>query len=193
MYPGRALAGFGVKRRDFLRIMAGAGVATACTPVRIGLQMYPRDFHEHPEIVEETLRAFVLTVVPGVPESDPNLTRVFHDDLFRLEAHRGWLAYDLCRRAGDRTGDRHFASLPYADREGVVADALEAGGVTRRLYTAAVFVTQIAVYASIYDDDSGCHLWDYDGPFRIESTAGLRDPYLDEFRAITTAGSGNPV
>ncbi len=183
----------GIPRRDFLRILAGAGVATACTPVRIGLKLYPRDFDEHPELVEETLRAFVLAVVPGMPPDDPNLTRVFHDELFRLDEHRAWLAYDLCRRAGDYTGDRHFAALSSAARGRVISGALAAGGVTTRLYTAAIYVTQITVFSSVYDDSSGCPLWHYDGPFEIEQLAGLRDPYLDDFRAITAAGSGNPV
>ncbi len=182
-----------ILRRDFLRIVIGAGVASACTPVRIGLKLYPRDFDEHPELVEETLRAFVLAIVPGMRTDDPNLTRALDDELFRLEEHREWLAYDLCRRAGDYAGDRHFASLPLADRARVISGALESGGVTKRLYTAAIYVTQIAVYASVYDDERGCPLWGYEGPFRIERLAGVKDPHLDEFRSITAAGSGNPA
>jgi len=183
----------GFPRRDFLRILAGAGLASACTPVRIGLKLYPRDFDEHPELVEETLHAFVLAVIPGMPPDDANLTRVFYDELFRLDEHRAWLAYDLCRRAGDLTGDRRFAALSSADRGRVIATALASGGVTERLYTAAIYITQITVFSSVYDDASGCALWEYDGPFRIDQLAGSKDPNLDEFRAFTAAGSGNPV
>lgn len=186
-------AASGIPRRDFLRLAAGAGLATACTPVRIGLKLYPPDFDEHPELVEETLRAFVLAVVPGMPSDDPNLTRVFYDELFRLAEHRAWLAYDLCRRAGNDSGERRFAALPLSARERVIAGALSAGGVTTRLYTAAIYVTQITVFSSVYDDSSGCPLWNYDGPFQIERLASVHDPNLDDFRAITAAGSGNPA
>jgi hypothetical protein len=182
-----------VQRRDFIRIMAGAGLATACTPMRIGLKIYPREFDEHTELVDETLRAFVLTIVPGMPEDDADLTRQFHDPLFRLDAHCAYLASDLCSRAERITGDHRFATLAYEDRASVVADGLAAGGLTTRLYSAAAYVTQIACYASIYDDDKGCVITGFDGQFNIQRMAGVRDPHLDLFRDITSAGTGNPV
>ncbi len=182
-----------VPRRDFVRLLAVAGLATACTPVRIGLKLYPRDFHDHPELVDETLQAFVLTVIPGMPENDPDLTRHFYDEFLEIGAHREYLAYDLCVRAGRLTGERHFAALDYQQRERVVADGLAQGGVTTLLYSASVHVTQIACYAGIYDDEKGCPVTDFEGRFQIERMAGVFDPNLGSFREITAAGSGNPV
>ena len=193
MYDEERAGKSDVRRRDFIRIMAGAGLATACTPVRIGLKIYPREFEEHSQLVEETLRAFVLTIVPGIPEDAPDLTRPFHDELFRLDAHCGFLASDLCTRADRIAGNRRFALLAYEDRARVVADGLAAGGVTTRLYSAAAYVTQIACYASIYDDGKGCIITGFEGRFNIERMAGVRDPHLDLFREITSSGTGNPA
>lgn len=180
-------------RREFLLLMASAGFASACTPLQIGLKIYPRDFKENTQLVDETLRAFVLTVVPGMPKDDPNLIRVFHDELFRVDTHRGWLAFDLCDRARDLTGEPRFVALEYADRERVISAALAAGGVTKRLYTAAIYVSQIAIYAGIYDDDAGCPVWSFDGGFRIEELAALPDPPPDTLHRMESAGGGNPL
>lgn len=179
-------------RRDFVRLLAVAGAATACTPVRIGLKLYPRDFHEHPELVDETLRAFVLTVIPGT-EEHPDLTRHFYDEFLEIGAHREYLAYDLCVRAGRLSGNRRFAALDYAARERVVADGLAAGGVTTRLYTASVHVTQIACYAGIYDDKRGCPVIDFRGRFRFEHAARASEPDLEAIHRMTAAGTGNPA
>lgn len=180
-------------RRDFVRMLAAVGLAGACTPVRIGLKLYPTDFKKDAALVEETLRAFVLTVIPGMPPDDPDLTRHFHDELFEIDAHRAYLAYDLCSRGDRIAGCRRFAELTYGERERVVADGLEAGGVTTLLYTASIHVTQIACYAGIYDDDKGCPVTGFEGRFRLENLSSAKDPNLGSFREITSVGSGNPA
>ena len=183
----------GYRRRDFVLIMLGGGVAAACTPLRMGLKIYPEEFHSDDALVDETLRAFVLTISPGLPEDTPDLTRPFYDELFGLGAYRGYLASDLCDRARRFTGDRRFARLTYEQRALIVAAGMAAGGLTTRLYNGAAFAVQIATYASIYDDERGCPINDFEGRFTLEQMADVQDAPLEQFRQTTGSGTGNPT
>jgi hypothetical protein len=73
----------------------------------------------------------------------------------------------------------------------VIQDGLDAGGVTRRLYTGAVFLTQIATYAGIYDEDRGCELIDFGGRNRGFPGSTLTYPDQGRFLAEGITGDGN--
>jgi len=81
-----------------------AGLAAACTPLRIVLHDYP-DAFDAEAATERALRAFVLTVIPGADAIDASLTRAFHDPDLRFAPYCGFFVSDLCRRSAARTGD----------------------------------------------------------------------------------------
>lgn len=186
-----------LSRRGFVRLLGVAGIACAgtagCTPLRIVLKLYPSQFDTDPELLDGTLRAFVLTVVPGLPEDSRRLTRHFYDDSFRLAKHRGFLAADLCERAGRIAGHDSFAGLPYEQRSKVIRDGLEAGGVTTKLYSGAVHLTQIACFSSMYDDEAGCSVIDFEGRFNPARMAETTYPDPRRFLAANLTAAGNPV
>ena len=187
-----------LSRREALRLITVAGVGAAaavaggCTPLRVGLKLYPAEFKYDDDLVDRVLASFVRTVVMDERTPDTELTRQFHDTTFALEPHRGFLAADLCERAGRLTGQRLFYLLDSADRTRVIADGLAAGGVSTRLYNGAIHLTQVAYYAGIYDDEKGCPAIGFDGRFQ---PGAVRTSYAEpgRFRSAESTANGNPV
>jgi hypothetical protein len=99
---------------------------------------------------------------------------------------------DLDRRA-TRVGGRAFALLAPPDRHAVVLSGLRARGVTGHLYTGAVFLTQVALYAGIYDDEAGSPLIDFPGAGRLSSVEERTWPATDESFRPGPARAGNPL
>jgi hypothetical protein len=188
-------AAAGITRRQVLgrltAVLAGIGAA-GCAPLRIVLKDYPDEFITDAALVERTLRAFALTVVPGAPPDDPALTRVFADPFHPLAPHRGFLASDLSWRAYERFGDAGFASLPLDRRTWVVRRGLGQPGLTGRMYAGAVLLAQVAAYAGIYDDTAGSPLIGFPGRGHVPSRAELTYPDAARFLARPLSHSGNP-
>lgn len=170
-------------------VLAGAAAA-GCTPLRIALKAYPEDFTPDGDLVERTLRAFVLTIVPGAPADDPNLTRVFADRFHPFGPYRAFFASDLCRRAIERFG-APFDGLDPVRRTTVVQRGLQGDATTRRLYAGAILLAQIAVYAGIYDDTRGSPLIDFEGRQRFRGFDALTYPDPERFLAAAQTADGN--
>jgi hypothetical protein len=102
-------------------------------------------------------------VIPGAEGSDRELARAFHDDAYPFAPHAAYFASDLCRRARRNFSGRSIELLEEGEQAAVVRDGLHADGITRRLYRGAIFLAQVATFASIYDDDKGCALIDFPG------------------------------
>lgn len=186
-----------LSRREAMRHLAilasglTVGLSAGCTPLKIGLKAYPRRFDTDPEVRDRVLRAFATTVIPGVPADAPDLVRVLEDENYPLAEYCGYLVADLCERS-DRLFDTPlFSGLADAQRREVVQNALNAHSTTRRVYEGAIFLTQIACYAGIYDDTAGCALIDFRGsagfvPFP-EQTYPNPERYLA--RSLTVDGN----
>ena len=155
---------FEPSRRRFLGLLAGAaGLAlTGCAPARLLLRLDGTRAADGAEGRDATLAAFALTVVPGLDPATPHLSRVYGDRAYPFARCREFFVADLDRRARRLHGAR-FARLALPARHAVVADGLAARGITRRVYDGAVFLTQIALYAGIYDDQAGCALIGFPG------------------------------
>ena len=154
-------------RRELLRSLAciALGTATAaCTPLRIVTRSFPEEFEHDLDLVRRTLDAFAVVVVPGVEPRDP--ARVLRDHRFPFAPYASFFASDLAQRARRRFAGAAFERLPATDRVTVVQDGLRADGTTRKLYRGAIYLTQIALYSGIYDDDAGCALIDFHGRYR---------------------------
>lgn len=183
-------------RRQALGRLAAAALgltAAGCTPARIVLHLYPDEFDRDGDPRQATLRAFVLTIVPGADSHDPNLTRALTDPSFPLARYAGFLASDLSRRTTRRHRHGRFDRLSVDDRTALVAAALSEGGTTARLYQGAIYLTQIAVYAGIYDPEHGSPLVGFDGRYRFRGIAATTYPHPERYlpRALTT--DGNPA
>ena len=185
-----------VTRRWALRSIAGFGVglaAAGCTPLSMVLKIYPKEFDKRARRVDRILRAFCTTVAPGARAADPNQSRVFYDDSYPLAAHRAFFAADLCDRGARVVGERQFEMLSLEDRERVVEHGRAQGGLITRLYAGAVFLTQIAIFAGIYDDETGCSLIEFEGRFRPRHLYETTYPEPERFLPSPVTANGNPA
>jgi len=184
-----------VTRRDVLRRLSilTAGLASACTPLRIVLHDYPRSFDEDTACDERVLRAFVLTVIPEAEASDPNLARAFSDPDLHYAPYRGFFVADLCRRAEAQTGATAFERMSLAQRTAAVQDGLQADATTARLYTGAILVAQASYYAGIYDDARGCRLIGFDGAYLFHGIEAITYPDPERFLSWSATPDGNWV
>jgi len=173
-------------------VAAVAVAATGCAPARLLL----RTDRPRPENgatgAEATLRAFALTIVPGVDPAAPDLARVYRDPSYPLARFRSFLVADLDRRAGRLVG-RPFALLAPRNRHAVVLSGVRAHGVTGRLYTGAVYLTQVALYAGIYDDAAGSPLIDFPGAGHLVSDEERTWPATEALFRPGPARAGNPL
>lgn len=181
-------------RREALLRLAQISVALAasgCTPVRYVLHLYPDEL-DRTDAGDRILAAFGRTVVPGARVNDPNVFRALRDPALPFHRFAGFLAADL----DDRAQRRHrcgFAALGPEQRVAVVEDGLQAGGTTCRLYEGAIFLTQIAHFAGIYDPEHGCPLIDFDGAYRFHDLEATTFPDPDRYLARSVSPDGNPV
>jgi hypothetical protein len=151
--------------RQFAWILAGAALQ-GCTPLRIITQSFPDEFKHDPELVARTLRAFAAAVVPGVDAGTADPARALLDHRYPFASYAAFFASDLSRRAARRYGAPTFESLTLEQRTAIVLEGLDADGTTRKLYRGAIYLTQVSIYAGIYDDDAGCALIDFRGRYR---------------------------
>lgn len=152
-------------RRDALRNLATlvGGAAAGCTPARLVLHAYDRNFERDDCLTDRTLAAFVETVVPGAGANAAFGPRALADRAYPFAPYRAYFAADLCRRADRVRAGSRFHALSASERRRVVRDGLGADAITRQLYEGAIFLVQIAVYAGIYDDEAGCDLIGFEG------------------------------
>ena len=182
-----------MSRRAAVKAMAAAAAALAagCTPLRIISRDYPASFDHDHDRVDRLLRAFVSTVVPGAPDDEPGLARVYFDDFYRFSPYRSFFAADLCQRSARMFGTPDFARLDLEQRTRVVQDGLGADGTTHKLYSGAIFIAQISFYAGVYDDEKGCSLIDFPGRFRPRPLSELTYANHEEFCAAEITADGN--
>ncbi|HXJ31722.1 MAG TPA: hypothetical protein VNG35_13840 [Gemmatimonadales bacterium] len=180
-----------IARREALRRLGvlTAGLASACTPLRIVLHDYPSVF-DGEDASERVLRAFVLTVIPEADAEDPNLLRAFRDSDLRFAPYRGFFVSDLCQRAAARTGES-FDRLSQAERLAVVQEGLAADATTERLYTGAILMAQASYYGGIYDDTRGCALIEFEGAYQFRGLAAVTYPDPERFLSWPLTANGN--
>ncbi len=154
-----------ISRADFLkRLFLLSGAAwTACTPLRIALKTYPDRFDADHELREKLLQAFVAAVIPGVPLDATHSTRMLTDDFYPFHSYCGFFTADLAQRSMKLYSHDRFDQLSIEQRTQVIQHGLQADATTARLYQAAIYMTQLSFYASIYDDKAGCTLIDFHG------------------------------
>ena len=183
-----------ISRRQVLRQLSliTAGLAVACTPLRLLTHGYPTAFDEDAELLDAVLRAFVAVVIPGAPGDDPDLVRAFTDRALPFARYTPFFAADLCRRAGSRFG-RSFHQLLTDQRAAVIRDGLAADGTTRKLYGSAIVLAEVAFYAGIYDPKKGCALIGFEGGQHSHSLTDITHPDAARFLPAAATANGNPA
>ena len=149
----------------YLTLLLAGAATEACTPLRILTRSYSDDFKHDPDLVGRTLRAFTAAVIPGYDAGDTNPARALLDHRYPFAAYAAFFASDLSRRADERFA-APFDALTLEQRTTVIRAGLDADGTTRKLYRGAIYLTQVAIYAGIYDDDAGCSLIGFRGRYR---------------------------
>lgn len=154
-----------ISRIEFLKQMAlvSGAVLVGCSPVKVLLKAYPGKFDTDSALVDRILRAFVVTVIPGAPVDQDDLVRIYTDEFYPFRNYCGFFAADLVQRSDDLFGTEKFEELTLEQRTAVIQNGLTADSTVHQLYTAAIFMAQVSFYGSIYNDDRGCALIDFQG------------------------------
>jgi hypothetical protein len=167
------------------------GLIAGCTPAKILFKTYPEKFRNDPALVERYLRAFVLTVIPGAPPDDPNLTRIFTDDYYPFHSHCAFFVSDLADRGAGLHGEEDFTRLSMAERTAVIQSGLEGDAIISRLYRGAVYMSQVSFFGSIYDDERGCELIGYPGTEQYHSPEEMFFADASPYLSYEVTGQGN--
>lgn len=182
-----------IPRRQALRGLAflTVGLAAACTPLRVLVDAYPQVFDDDDQLVDRVLRAFVTAVIPGAPAQDPDLVRAHTDPAYPFAQYAGFFAADLSRRAAERFTGRAFERLEVRERMTVITEGLRSDGTTRKLYSAAITLAQIAFYAGMYDDKKGCALIGFEGGYRWHRPSDITYDDAVRFLSPPRTADGN--
>ncbi|MCX8106227.1 MAG: hypothetical protein N3D80_10205 [Ignavibacterium album] len=141
-------------RRDFL-LKISTLVSTSligCSQLRILVKDYPKSFDEDIKSADNELKNFVLTIIPGADENDQNTIRIFRDEFYGFNKYVGFFISDLCSRSKMLFNQEKFSSLTIFQKEEVINSAIDDDSLINKIYTAAIFMSQVSVYCSIYED-----------------------------------------
>jgi hypothetical protein len=182
-----------MSRRQLLQHLGliAAGLAAACTPVRVLVNAYPQSFDDDPEVVDRVLRAFVTAVIPGAPADAPDLVQAFTDPNYPFAEYAAFFAADLSRRGGQRFAEPAFERLAPEQRAAVIRDGLAADATSHKLYNGAITLAQIAFYAGIYDATGGCALIGFEGANHWHPLSDITHPDPARFLAAAMTPDGN--
>ena len=179
-------------RREILRGLGALGLLhlSGCATLELGLGLHSDRFEEDADLTRSYLEAFAATVVPGCPGGATCPGQALVDPDFPLADHAPWLLDDLRERSRARGAE--FPGLSPEDRQAVVAEGVGASGVTSRVYTGAVFLTQIAAFSALYDESGAAPLIDFPGPNRGYRRSEITYPEPEEFLGRERSATGNP-
>jgi hypothetical protein len=154
-----------ISRLDFLKkITLSLGVLmTACTPVKIILNAHDDKYDVNTTLKNKILEAFVTAVIPGVDQNNPDMCKIFCDEYYPFHKYNGFFISDLCVKSEKLFGTENFFELTLEQRTQVIQAGLDDDSTTERIYTAAIFIAQVSIYCSIYNDERGCGLIDFNG------------------------------
>jgi hypothetical protein len=181
-----------ISRLDFLKkISFSFGVLmTSCTPVNILLNTHDDKYDDDSILKTKILRAFVTAVIPGTDPNNPDICKIFCDDYYSFHKYCGFFVSDLCSKSQNLFGSECFYDLSIEQRTEVIQSGLEDDSITERIYTAAIFIAQVSVYCSIYDDEKGCNLIDFKGNYGfIDAEIYYRNPQVYLAEEITSTGN----
>lgn len=181
-----------ISRLDFIkRFSLGLGVImTSCTPVKILLNAHEDKFDDDATLKIKILTAFVTAVIPGIDPNDPDLCRIFCDEYYLFHKYNGFFISDLFDKSEKLFGTENFYDLTLDERTQVIQAGLDDDSTTERIYTAAIFIAQVSSYCSIYNDEKGCSLIDYQGSYGFMDSE-MFYPNPNKYMAHEFTSTGN--
>lgn len=165
-----------------------AGATFGCAPVRMAFDLKKENDAGDYNVINETLRAFVDTVIPGVEDTNPRMVEIFHDRFYKIHKFTYALARDLNKRSQKLFGS-DFYRLSLKERTSIIEDGLAANAIATRLYTGAVFFAQIVIYSGLTSNEKGCELIDFKGTYHYVPTYNN----TNEFLGTPVTKTGNPA
>jgi hypothetical protein len=156
------------------------------------LYLYPQKYRIDRALQDSSLRAFVVTVIPGADRDDAHLVRMYHDEHYPFFPYTGYLVFDLARRTARRGLAGSFGEIPADQRTAIVGEAVSSDDTTSRLFKGAMLMAQVSYYAGIYDPEKGCPLIEFPGRnngFRPEE---ISYPDAEEYLGDPVSADGNP-
>jgi len=181
-----------ISRNDFLKQIAlvTGFIMTSCTPVKILLNSHDDKYDKDAYLKKKILEAFVTTVIPGADTNNPNLCTIFYDEYYPFYKYCGFFISDLCNKSKKMFGTECFYDLSLAERTEVIQAGLDDDSTTEKIYTAAIFISQVSVYCSIYDDERGCSLIEFPGSYAfIDTEMYYSDNYNYLAAELTSTGN----
>lgn len=167
--------------------------AAVLSALRMLFNLYPARFRKDPALRERTLRAFVVTIIPGASIDEPNLVRMYSDTDYPFHPYTGYIVFDLNRRSRTLFRNELFDTLARAQREVVIEDALAGDATTARLYRGAMLMAQVSFFAGIYDPDRGCPLINFPGTNNGYPLSATTYPDAERYLGQATTPDGNPL
>jgi hypothetical protein len=157
------------------------------------LDLYPVRYRNDAALQEATLRAFVITVIPGANRDDPDLVRMYHDRDYPFYPYSPYLVFDLSKRTRRRSPSGTFADLPADQRTSILCEALSSDETTSRLFKGAILMAQVSHYAGIYSPQRGCALIDFPGRNSGFTLQEISRPDAETYLGVAATSDGNPV
>ncbi len=185
-------------RIEALRGGGGALRAASFTPgsvisaVRMLLYLYPAKFRRDTVLQEHTLRAFVVTVIPGAEREDPDLVRMYYDTDYPFYPYTGYLVFDIETRTARRHPGTSFGELPPGERTAILSEALASDDTTSRLFKGAMLMAQVSYFAGIYDPGKGCPLIEFPGRNAGFTPEEISLPDAGDYLGEPATADGNP-
>lgn len=145
-------------RRNFIvqlslvSLFAGSG----CSAIAKIALSYPDEYDTNTLLVQNNLRAFASTVLPGIDVQDPNIIKAFSDEYYPFYKIRGFFLHCLNKASKRQFRTEQFCELNEDQRKYIVQDFLDAGGRKRQLFKVAILLVQTSFYSGIYDASKGC-------------------------------------
>ena len=170
-----------------LPLLGGSG-AIGCSTLRIASGLAPGARRRARDREADVMQAFCTAVVPVSADEVNDVARAYRDPEFPLARHLPLLVHDLDARSHGAGFDR----LADDERREIVLDGSEARGPVGRLYRGAILLTQVAFYASIYDDERGCPAIDYPGAGELADRALQTYADPESYFGRSHSADGNP-
>jgi len=171
-------------RRQALAAFACLGITSSCTPINaLFANKKPPD-----QTIDITLRAFMETVIPGIPINAQGLTGIFYDVYYPFYPYKKVLAEDLNRESYKKYNSKKFYNLSLEKREQIIERKLSKNGITQKLYVGAIWLTQLTVYTGIYNLEGECSLID----FKCMDSKTISYSDATSFLGVPATNNGNP-
>ena len=156
-----------IGRREALsRFMLGSfGLFIGCAPIKSfdsksGVSGTQRETN--------ILGAFMETIVPGLQVNQSDLTSVFYDNYYQYSKLRRILVKDLINQTKKMFGVKTFEILHSENRKKIIQHVLAVGGIMKKVYVGAIYLTQIAAYSGFCNRDQSSSIIDFKAEYGFE-------------------------